>query len=219
MRAVTSRQMQEIDKAAQERFSIPSITLMENAGIAAASAAGEMLASNSSKVAIFCGKGNNGGDGLVISRLLIKNNFTVTTYLLCEKERLKPDPATNLNLLKGLTSKIISLNSKDNLPSLKKLSSYDLIIDSIFGTGFRGAPDSFTAGLIGLINESKAEILSIDVPSGLDATTGKCEGACIKADQTITFGLPKTGFYKEDGPTRAGKVTVKNIGFPPSLLK
>ena len=98
-------------------------------------------------------------------------------------------------------------------------SEYCLIIDAIFGTGFKGNPDDFTSKIIDLVNKSKIPVLSIDVPSGLDATTGLCRGSCIKAKWTVSFGLPKTGFYIADGQKFTGKLIIKNIGFPTSLLK
>jgi len=92
-------------------------------------------------------------------------------------------------------------------------------VDAIFGTGFKGSPKGLAGDIIRHINNSNKKVLSIDVPSGLDATTGECRGDCLKATETITFGLPKTGFYHKDGPKFTGKITVKNIGFPDSLLK
>lgn len=223
LNAVTSEQMQQIDKAAQERFGIPSITLMENAGKAAADVAMDMLNAewvneSRKRVAVFCGRGNNGGDGLVISRRLIENGFFVKTYLLCEESRLKGDPAANLKLLKDMKADIDILKDISDLPLIRGLSGYGLIIDAIFGTGIKGRPDELSAGVINAINTSGIKVLSVDVPSGLDATTGECASPCVKADDTVTFGLPKTGFYRLDGPKFTGRVIVKNIGFPDQLL-
>ncbi len=210
--------MQLIDKLAQERFDIPSIKLMENAGDAAAACAIDMLkqASGHKKAAVFCGKGNNGGDGFVISRKLIENRIEVDTFTLCVENELKGDAATNFSILKKMGATIISLKDGITAPSLTK--DYILIIDALFGTGFKGKPNDFISSLISSINKSGVQILSVDVPSGLDATSGTSAGECIKADQTITFGLPKTGFYKEDGPRSTGNIVVKNIGFPETLL-
>ena len=220
-RSVTSHQMQLIDKISQERFKIPSVRLMESAGNAAAAEAMEMLSATKGngrkKVAVFCGKGNNGGDGFVVSRILIKNGLDVTTYLLSSEDELKDDPAANFRLLKELDAKIVII--KEGLASLAGLSNYGLIIDAIFGTGFKGSPAGLTSDLIRLVNESGVEVLSVDVPSGLDATTGECKGECIRASQTVTFGLPKSGFFESDGPKSTGIIITKEIGFPKSLLE
>ncbi len=220
---VTADQMQSIDRIAQERHNIPSFTLMENAGKAAASLAMDILSAKDTmgrkkRILVFCGKGNNGGDGLVISHKLIENGLDVITYLLCSETELKNDPAINFTLLKKLNADIIILKKRDDLSFIRGLSDCDLIIDAIFGTGFKGRPKGLINNLINLINRSGAKVLSIDVPSGLDATTGRCEGTCIKATETITFGLPKTGFYRSSGPRFTGRITIKNIGFPDSLL-
>jgi NAD(P)H-hydrate epimerase len=212
--------MQLIDKISQERFGIPSITLMENAGQAAASCAMDMLKDTKTgkRIAVFCGKGNNGGDGFVISRKLIENSLEVTTYILYDRDELKSDPAANFGLLEELGADIVALKDKDRHGYKDTLANRSLIIDAIFGTGFKGAPNDSVSEIITAINRSGAKILSIDVPSGLDATSGRCKGECVKATRTITFGLPKSGFYKEDGPGHTGKIVVKNIGFPETLL-
>ena len=221
LKSVTSQQMQAIDKIAQERFKITALTLMENAGAAATSLACDMLDAKKEegRVAVFCGKGNNGGDGLVVSRHLVKRGLKVITYILCGENQLKNDPAVNLRLLKKLGANIVILKEKGALESLSNLSDYDLIVDAIFGTGFKGKPAGPANEIIGLINRSGVKVLSVDVPSGLDATTGRAEGACVNASKTITFGISKTGFYKLDGPRFAKDIIVKNIGFPDSLLE
>lgn len=221
LKPVTSYQMQLIESIAQERYNIPSITLMENAGKASSEAIMDVLKESpkeKKRVAVFCGKGNNGGDGLVISRHLIEKNLDVTTYTLSDEGEFKNDPGINFRLLKKLDAKIIKLKDKDGLPSPKELSDYSLIVDAIFGTGFKGRPDGLVKSLINIINKSGTRVLSVDVPSGLDATTGECRTVCIEAVETVTFGLPKSGFYKSDGPRFTGNIIIKNIGFPESLL-
>ena len=210
--------MQLIDKLAQERFNIPSIKLMESAGEAAAACAIDMLkqAHGYKKTAVFCGKGNNGGDGFVISRKLIENKIEVDTFILCGENELRGDAAINFIILKKMGANIISIKETRIAPSLSE--DYKLIVDALFGTGFKGKPNDFISSLISSINKCGARILSVDVPSGLDATSGASAGECVKADRTITFGLPKTGFYKKDGPKSTGDIVIKNIGFPEILL-
>ena len=218
MKPVTSKEMQQIDKLAQEKFGIPSLTLMENAGIASLSFALDLLTKEKhtgKSIAIFCGKGNNGGDGLVIARKLLEKKIQVHTYLLCKVDDLKKDPAINFEKFLKTPGATFSENSTITPP----INTCSLIIDAIFGTGFKGKPNEPIASVINLINDSKVPVLAIDVPSGLDATTGQANGACIKAKHTITFGLPKTGFYKNAGPKHTGKIIIKNIGFPVTLLQ
>lgn len=223
-KTVTSRQMQLIDTIAQERFGIPSIKLMENAGSAAGLRVLHILKRNhtikNSRVAVICGKGNNGGDGFVVSRKLMEKKVDVTTYLLYPEDELKKDPSKNHALLKELGGKIVSLGEGSSEESIiDELSGYGVVVDAIFGTGFKGSPNSYISRVISSINRSGAVIVSIDLPSGLDASTGRCEGECVMAGETVTFGIPKIGFYQNDGPRHAGKISVKNIGFPDELLK
>lgn len=217
--AVTAEEMQLIDKKAIFEFGIPSIVLMENAGRAAYLEARSMLSSLTpksvkKKVLILCGKGNNGGDGLVVSRYLANDGIDVSVYMLCEEKRLKKDPLINFNILRNMDINMSCIRGE-----VRDISKHDLIIDAIFGTGFKGNPDEFTSKIINQINQSNVPILSIDVPSGLNATTGSCQGACIKATRTISFGLPKTGFYKENGPSCTGEAIIENIGLPLSRIK
>jgi hydroxyethylthiazole kinase-like uncharacterized protein yjeF len=219
--AVTSKVMQDIDRAAQEEHNIPGITLMENAGEAAAACALEMLgaAPDEKKVLVVCGKGNNGGDGFVIARKLLEKGIGVTTYTLCGANRLKADPLINFNRLRDIKAEVVIIDREGLQKMRGDLSRSDLIIDSIFGTGFKGRPDDMAGAAIEAINSSGKKVLAVDVPSGLDATTGRCGGECVKADRTVTFGLPKTGFFEASGPGHSGKLVVKNIGFPDSLLE
>ncbi len=221
-KSVTSQEMQLIDKIAQERYHIPGITLMENAGAASACLAMNILnakeTGKTKRVAVFCGKGNNGGDGFVVARKLIEAGCKVTTYIFCDELELKRDPSRNMDLLKKMNETLVIVKTEGDISHIKDLDRYNLIIDAIFGTGFKGRPDDFITRIIGLINGSGVDILSIDVPSGLDATTGRCEGACVKATDTITFGIAKSGFFTEDGPEYTGSITVDNIGFPKELL-
>ena len=216
--AVSSDEMRLIDEEAITNFGIPSIVLMENAGKAVYKEAMNMLPPEGSKparkVLVLCGKGNNGGDGLVVSRYLANNDINVSVMLLCEAKRLKQDPLTNFNILQKMELKISCLRG-----AVSNIRDYDLIIDAIFGTGFSGEPDREASSLFKEINESAVPVLSVDIPSGLDATSGDCGTTCVKAKRTVTFGLPKKGFYKSRGPEFTGEIVVKNIGFPASLLK
>ena len=213
---VSSEEMQAIDKQAIFDFGIPSIVLMENAGFVIYIEAKKMLegvSNREKKVLILCGKGNNGGDGMVAARHLVNEGVSVSVYMLCEEKRLKKDPLINFNIIRKMGLSISCIKGE-----IQNLNRYNLIIDGIFGTGFTGNPDKLTGTLIKGINNSNIPVLSIDVPSGLDATTGECQEACINATKTITFGLAKCGFYSTNGQKFTGEIVIKNIGFPKSLL-
>jgi len=223
MRYVTSNKIREIDRLAQERFSIPSIILMENAGIAATEEIIKHFSTKevaSRKIAVFCGKGNNGGDGFVVARHLKCIGKDPVVFLLGKASDIKGgDPRTNLKPLKKIGVKIIELPDVKSVKRAMRKFSCEVIVDGIFGTGFSGSLPVHIAHLINFLNRSELPIFSIDVPSGLDATTGKVYDTCIKATVTITFGLQKTGFVKSDGPQYTGKVITRNISYPQSLLR
>ena len=213
MKYVTAKKISKIDKLAQTRYLIPSLILMENAGRAVAEEILKQLKKGPSrKVALFCGKGNNGGDGMVVARHLACEGIKADVFLLGKSRDIKkPDPLTNLNMIRKMKLKIIE--SFD-----QKKFNYGLIVDAIFGTGFRGELPAHIACLVEFLNRTGLPIFSIDVPSGLDATTGKAANACIKATRTVTFGLPKQGLIKSAGPRRSGRVVVRNISYPKTLL-
>lgn len=213
--------MQQIDKRAQEEFGIPSIVLMENAGGKASLVAIDMLPiAGKAKVVCICGKGNNGGDGFVCARHLINKGIDVDIFLLGKPDELKQDPETNFEILKKMGKTVKILKSKEDFAFfINKLKEAQLIIDAILGIGLSGEVKQPYKNVIDLINQSRRPILALDVPSGLDATTGKILGSCIKAAKTVTFALPKTGFIKNDGPNYVGEVIVADISIPKTLLK
>ena len=221
MKYVTSQKMREIDKRAIEEFGIPSIILMENAGYRASCIALDMLSeTKAKKVVCVCGKGNNGGDGFVCARHLINNGVDTDIFLVGEPSRLTGDAKINYNILKKLKARVVILEVQDDFGffenSLKKTS---LLIDAIFGIGLSGRVKEPYRKVIDLMNQSKIPILAIDVPSGLDATEGNMLGVCIKAKKTVTFALPKTGFFKNHGPLHVGELITVDISIPDKLLK
>jgi len=217
---VSAKKIARIDKLAETRFFIPSLILMENAGRAAAEEIIKFTKRKpDGKIAIFCGKGNNGGDGFVAARHLASEGVKVDVFLIGKaRDVKKPDPLTNLAIIKKMKVKINELDSEKSVKRLMKGFHYGLIVDAIFGTGFRGKLAGHIETLVGFLNGRGLPIFAIDVPSGLDATTGKIANACMKAKTTITFGLPKQGFIKSAGPRHAGKVVVRNISYPRILL-
>ncbi|MBA7666810.1 Bifunctional NAD(P)H-hydrate repair enzyme Nnr [subsurface metagenome] len=230
MKVVTAEEMREIDRKTIAS-GIPSIELMENAGRAVARVIKSHYAPlRGEKVSIFCGRGNNGGDGLVVARLLAKERVRVKVFLLAKKEELKRDPKTNLKrVLKESASsadppmrwiEIIEIDTSQKLERLKqKIKKSDLIVDAILGTGIKGAPKGIEAKIIKFINTLKKPIVSVDIPSGVEGSTGRVPGEAIRADLTITFGLPKIGLVVYPGAEYVGKLEVARIGFPKKFLE
>lgn len=216
---ITREEMQLIDKKAQEEFFIPEIILMENAGFKSAMVALRMvLGIENPKIVCVCGKGNNGGDGLVCARHLINKKIEVKIFLTDNPLEFKNSAALNYKILKKMKAKIFFL--KQSLKIFKKsLEETNLIVDAIFGIGLKGKVDAFYQKIISLINKAQKPVLSLDIPSGLDANEGFKLGACVKATKTITFGLPKTGLFKNEGSFYAGDVLVTDISLPWQLLK
>jgi hydroxyethylthiazole kinase-like uncharacterized protein yjeF len=210
-RMLTAIAARAIDRKARKQFGISTLVLMENAG---AGVAREVLKSYKPgmKIAVFCGKGNNGGDGLVAARHLMAQRIKPDIFLACGFSQVKNEAKVNLNILLKLKAKINRLGEGD----LKKIkiSKYDLIVDALLGIGLSGQVRGICADLIRLINSSGAYIISADIPSGLDATTGKVLGACVKADKTVTFIARKRGMVVGDGPKYCGKIIVADLGVP-----
>ncbi len=221
MRFITSQQMKAIDRRAIEEFGIPSLILMENAGTGAVKVALDMVKdSDNKKVVCVCGKGNNGGDGFVCARHLINNAVDTEIFLIGEPSELKADAKINFGILKRMKAKIRFLKTDKDIKFFKKkLRDTGLIIDAIFGIGLSGGIKKTYSRVIGAMNQSKKPILAIDAPSGLDATTGNILGICIKAEKTVTFGLPKRGFIKRHGPENTGELIVADISLPKQLLR
>ncbi len=212
MKLVTSDVMRQIDAKAT-KDGIPSIELMENAGrsIAQAIIADFTLELDDAVFAIFCGKGNNGGDGFVIGRYLFSAGFKVSFYHIGSPDEFSGDAKQNYDLIKELKIDTTEVTSIDELPEI--LES-DFSIDAIFGTGFSGSPKGISAELIDYINSEPQEIIAIDIPSGLNADDGTYGDTVINADYTYTIALPKYGLYVSPGREVAGDVEILPIGIP-----
>ena len=223
MKAVTPQQMQEIDARAMKKHRVPGIDLMEGAGKAVAQEAMEMLGSRSlgptATVCVVCGTGNNGGDGMTAARHLRAQEHQVALFLVGSLAKVKGDARTNAKRLKTSNVKVQEVVSTKGLNLLKKaLEQGGLVIDALFGTGFRGAPDRLAAQVIDMINQSGLPVLAVDIPSGVDGRTGSCGAPCVRAEVTVTMGLPKTGLLFYPGKSLAGRVKVADIGIPQAAI-
>ncbi|MDD5634893.1 MAG: NAD(P)H-hydrate epimerase [Candidatus Omnitrophica bacterium] len=211
--------MSEIDRKAQDEFGLNQIVLMENAGRCAF----DVISSDNpsikkERIAIFCGKGNNGGDGFVLARYLANGGARGLFVFVTGMDSIKKGAALdNYNILRKMGLAILPL--EDFLKPVKERDNFTIFVDAVFGTGFQSELPRDVALTWIHLNSLNAKVYAIDVPSGLDATSGRAAKNCIKAYKTVTFGLPKIGFYLNDGPSVCGEVIVKDIGFPEQLLR
>lgn len=202
---------------AQEVYGITQHALMESAGRAAFEEIEKHLGTLSGKtVFIFSGKGNNGGDGLVLSRYLDRAGAKVLVFL-CFDGEMKAGPAKD-NFEAARRADIAIYPAVDFLKRPADAVP-DLFVDGIFGTGFRGCLPKIVQDIARKIKPFSRISLALDIPSGLDATDGSASRNCLRVAKTISFGLPKKGFYEGAGPQMCGDVVVKDIGFPRKLLK
>ena len=210
---LTAAQAKAIDLKAKDALGISTLVLMENAGRAVADEARALLKSKK-RVVIFCGKGNNGGDGFVAARHLLSRGITPDIFLATKIKEIENEAKSNLGILLKLQQKVTEVNER-NLALLRdKIRKYDLIIDALLGVGIAGQVRGVYKDLIEIINSSKVTILAVDIPSGLDATTGKVLGCCVKANTTITFIAKKRGMVMAAGPRVCGKILVADLGIP-----
>lgn len=222
---ISGNKMRRIDAIATERYGIPSMLLMENAGRAVSMVVLDRLYSmkclkDKGSVALFCGSGNNGADGMVCARCLFYEHIRTRVYLV-GKDQFYANKQTALHLfiLKKMGVSVCMLTNKNDMVRLRHRFNADIIVDAIFGIGFHGIPKGIHREAIYFINQSNSYVVSVDLPSGLDATTGSAADACVKADMTVAMGFPKQGFYTKDGPLYTGKVRPVDIGLPKRIKK
>ncbi|MBN2456070.1 MAG: NAD(P)H-hydrate epimerase [Sedimentisphaerales bacterium] len=212
-------QVRAFDAWAINELGIPGVVLMENAGRSCAELIKEKLKSKAKpKVCIFCGTGNNGGDGYVIARQLLNNNFMVKVVIIGDRKKIKGDAAINLQILQKLSQSIESLDLETSRIA-SRIKSFtagaDMLVDGIFGTGLEGPVRGDYKILIDSINSQICPILAIDIPSGLDCDTGQPLGTAIRADYTVTFAAAKAGFKSATALQYTGQVFVASIGIDP----
>ena len=221
MKVATAEQMQELDRKAIEVYRIPGIVLMENAGKGAT----EVLLHKfpdalRKKVAVVAGKGNNGGDGFVIARYLLNRGGSVRVFLLTDPQGLRGDAEINFQIFKRMKGEVISVPSSKDFQKIKKdVERADLLIDGIFGTGLDAEVRGYYREVIDYLNTLGKPMVAIDIPSGLDANTGKPLGTAVRASLTVTFGLPKVGHLISPGLDYVGELEIVDIGIPIGLVE
>ncbi len=218
MKVCRVEEMRKLDKTASERFGIKEELLMENAGEASYFAILKELKDTKKRFVICCGGGNNGGDGFVVARKLFSNNAKVKVFILGDPDKYAGAARMNLNIIKKLSIPIKRVESEKEIKH--ELFHSDVVVDAIFGTGLSREVGGIYKQVIDLINESREkgkQVVSLDIPSGVSGDTAQIMGTAVRADFTITFGLPKLGNVLYPGYEHGGKLYITHISFPPSL--
>ncbi|MBI5097697.1 MAG: NAD(P)H-hydrate dehydratase [Nitrospirae bacterium] len=233
LKVVTAEEMQQIDRTTIERYGIAGTILMERAGLAVASKINEIFFQGTDnpagaihelplqkrgnmKIIVLCGGGNNGGDGLVAARILHHQGKDVEAYLAAKPEDLIGDAKVNYKAAKKFGVKIFPVQRF--LTNPLPLTPYPgLIVDALLGTGLNKDVRMPLSDVINKINKLSLPVISIDIPSGISSDTGQIMGCAVKAQVTVTFGLPKRGHYIYPGAEYTGKLYVEDIGFPKKL--
>ena len=214
--ALTREQVRRVDRIAVEEYGISGLVLMENAGRNAARIILQELdlsPGEPTRAVIFCGTGNNGGDGFVIARHLANAGADVRIGLAGDPQRLSPDAAANQRICQAMKLPIQPAHEV-------AISENDLVVDALLGTGFTGDVRKEIAGLISDINTAaKRHVVAVDVPSGLDCDTGAPSNATVIADTTITFVADKVGFRNVEAQPFVGTVHVCDIGAPREITE
>jgi NAD(P)H-hydrate epimerase len=215
---LTRDQVRAIDRRAIEEFGVPGVVLMENAGRGAA----EVLVSLGARgpVVVCCGKGNNGGDGFVITRHLDNRGLPVRVLLFAKPEDLTGDAAVNHTILQrsGVPIAVYAGPAVDGAALGQELTAAEWVVDALFGTGLAGAVRAPFDAVIAAVNASGAKVMAVDIPSGLDCDTGEPLGPTVRAHHTVTFVAMKQGFANPAAREWLGVVHVADIGAPRAAL-
>jgi hydroxyethylthiazole kinase-like uncharacterized protein yjeF len=208
-------EMRDLDRRATEKFGISQDLLMENAGQAVYFVMLQEFGIKNNKFVVFCGGGNNGGDGLVVARKIHSNGGEAKVFLLDDEDKFRGAAKKNFEIVSRMPIEISRVRSIDSVRA--ELLDSDAIVDAIFGTGLVREVSGVYKEVVQLINESLETVFSVDIPSGINGNTGEVMGLAVKADYTVTFGLPKLGNVLYPGYEHCGKLYISHISFPPAL--
>lgn len=217
MKLATPKQMNDIDSFAINKHGIPGITLMENAAGRVAEAVAAELGGRleGKRILVVAGKGNNGGDAFAAARIMDAAGARVSLFLFADPGGIAGDAATNYERLSNTGVRLVQISGAEIPASLVSgLADAELVVDGLFGTGFRGKPEGVLKEAITAVNNSGKKVVSIDIPSGVNGETGEVPDVCIKADITVTFCLPKAGMLLYPGCEHVGRLDVVDIGIP-----
>ncbi len=217
IKVVSNTEMRELDEYTIKEIKIPGLVLMENAGLKSAIYIMNFIQANklAGPIHIFCGKGNNGGDGYVIARHFFNDRFNVQVFSVGDPKKLKGDALTNYIGCKNLGISIEIINSHEQLQNSERPA---LVVDAILGTGINGPVKGIYKDVINLINGMGAPIIAIDIPSGLNGDTASLPGLAIKADATVTMALPKRAHLFYPARNFTGDLNIVKIGIPEAKI-
>ncbi len=217
MKVSSVKEMRALDKTAMEIYGIADELLMENAGLAVFQVLAQNIGIKEKHFLIFSGAGNNGGDGFVIARKIHSNGGMVKVFLLGNPDKYRNAAKLNYDILRKLK---VPMDVVDKMDSVRSdIFHCDAIVDAIFGTGLTRHVEGICADIIEAINTCGKPVVSVDIPSGINGDNGKIMGTSIRADYTVTFGLPKIGNMLYPGYERCGRLYVTHISFPPSMYE
>ena len=226
MKVITGDQMREIEQIAINETGIPSILLMENAALRLTERCLQILKTGTvknnsrQKVVIFCGPGNNGGDGFALAYHLFNHNIEASVFFAGDEKKIKGDPAVYLEIIKKLGVHIEAVFTEEQVNAIaEKIIDSPLVVDALLGTGLNKNVEGVFESIINIIKKCGKYVLSVDIPSGVHSGTGKIMGCAVKADETITFAFLKTGIAVYPGTEYAGKVFIEDISLPENLTE
>lgn len=216
--ALTREQIRRVDELAIHRYGIAGLVLMENAGRNAAANI-DLAYGPTGRAVLFCGSGNNGGDGCVIARHLHNAGWFVRVVLAGDVSRMTPDTSANYRIVEAMgLAPIVAIDAAAQQAATSSITKQEIVVDALLGTGFSGEVRSPLADLIHAINAaSKLAVVAVDLPSGLDCDTGIAGRATIRADLTITFVARKLGFDAPGATPYIGRIEIADIGAPREL--
>lgn len=210
-------EMRSLDREAIEKHGIAEDILMENAGLAAYRVLSQEVSLQGGRFAVICGAGNNGGDGFVVARKIVSDGGNARVYILGRRDQFAGAARKNLDILLRMPVEIQEVRSVSSIRM--EVLHCDAVVDALFGTGLARAVEGLHREVIDLINECHKPVFSLDIPSGVNADTGEVMGADVKADFTVTFGLPKIGNLLYPGYEHCGTLFVSHISYPPALSR
>lgn len=217
MKVVSAETMQRMDRAAIEERGIAGLTLMENAGRGCAEIIAAEFGRDSAPAAlVIAGKGNNGGDGYVIARLLAEHGWAVRVVVLAKREEIAGDAAANLKRL--AEGQAVFCTDVDSLRRAFAAFEATVLVDALFGTGLKSAVTGIYAEAIRLMNESGRPVVAVDIPSGIHGSTGEVLGMAVRAAVTVTFAAAKIGHVLFPGAECVGRLEVVDIGIPSDIV-
>ncbi len=221
LRILDAEQMRQVDRAAIEELGVPSVVLMENAALGVVDAIGECYPEVRS-VALFCGAGNNGGDGLAVARHLAVRGYTAHIFLFRRPGReLTGDAAIQLEICRRMQLPLweVSIEDSDLTSLIEAARGSDLLVDALFGTGLSRPLEGFWADLVKSINRLTVPLLAVDLPSGLIAGCEEIPGPCLWAGRTVTFATPKVAQIFPPARDAVGELVIADLGVPAELAE